>query len=147
MSVFFANIVWILHMLLILFILIVPFMPNVTWPILVLHVTSIFSLMVHWSFNDDSCFLTLVECSLRGVDTKESFMHSIVSPVYKISDESLQTIVYRLTPILAMISILRLFYSYDIIKRDLGIFKRQLFNEINYGDNSDGFFYEIDNSN
>jgi len=44
-------------------------------------------LMLHWILNDDTCALTALECKLRGLeDCSESFVHKIVSPIYKITD-------------------------------------------------------------
>lgn len=45
------------------------------------------SLLVHWFFNDDTCFLTLVESRLSGKPISEGFIYSIVSPVYKFPDQ------------------------------------------------------------
>lgn len=44
-------------------------------------------LMLHWILNDDTCALTALECKLRGLeDCGESFVHRVVSPIYKITD-------------------------------------------------------------
>ncbi len=54
---------------------------------LVLHALVTPFLWVHWALNDDTCFLTLVEKRLRGLqDNSDSFMHRLVSPIYNIRD-------------------------------------------------------------
>lgn len=38
----------------------------------------------HWAMNDDTCCLTLLEMKLRGAKScKDSFVFSVVSPLYK----------------------------------------------------------------
>jgi len=105
--------------LLVLFIVIIPFIPNIPWTFLVLHVTTVFTLVVHWYMNNDACFLTLLETKLRGVDKVESFMHSIVSPVYKIEDNELKSLVSNITPLLGIVSLIRIYKNWDVISQDL----------------------------
>jgi hypothetical protein len=108
-----------LHLCLVLFVIIVPFLPRVEWTILVLHVSTVMTLLVHWLLNNDGCFLTMVESRIRGINESESFMHSIVSPVYKISDVELRELVSNITPLLGLVSLTRLFRDMDLIKSDL----------------------------
>jgi len=114
-----AGCISVLHVLLIIFIIVVPFYPRADWMLLVLHVSSVMTLVVHWMLNNDGCFLTLVESRLRGIDDTESFMHRIVSPVYKIDDLELKSLVSNITPLLGLVSLLRLIRSRDVIKSDL----------------------------
>lgn len=79
-----ANLCWLLHILFVLWVLIVPFTGNE--PMLVLHLIIMPFLWFHWWLNEDTCALTLMECHFRGVKSKDSFFHNLVSPVYKIRD-------------------------------------------------------------
>ena len=110
-----TTLIRILHVLFILFMLITPFVPNISWFLVLLHATTALSLLIHWYFNNDTCFLTLVEQKIRGVANTESFMHSLVSPVYKISDECIRSIVWCITPILGYVSFSRLIDNKDLV--------------------------------
>ena len=57
--------------------------------LLLLYLATLISLQLHWYTNNDVCFLTLLERILLGKTNEESFMHQIVSPIYKIPDKSL----------------------------------------------------------
>ena len=87
-SAWLANVVWVLHLLFLLWVVIVPFTSNE--PMLVLHLVVMPFLWVHWLMNDDTCALTLMERHLRGVPSEESFFHKLVSPVYKIRDSQVR---------------------------------------------------------
>ena len=55
-------------------------------------------LMLHWLLNNDTCALTTIECALRGLDDcSDSFVHKIVSPIYKISDSTARAIAWTFT--------------------------------------------------
>lgn len=91
-SVFLANVIWVLHIILVLWIVITPFTNNE--PMLVLHVMVIPFLAMHWITGNDTCALTLMERYLRGCDSKDSFFHNLVSPVYKIDDKVIGNIAW-----------------------------------------------------
>jgi len=122
-----ADIVRLTHFGLVLFMIVTPFIPNVHWTILSIHVTFAASLMFHWYLNEDACFLTLLECSLRGIPMRNSFMHSIVNPVYKIQDKELRTISHLVTPLLALISLYRIMLQWAKLRMELGIVLALLF--------------------
>lgn len=118
-SNFLADIVRFLHICLILFIIVVPFWKGSSWALLCLHAMACMTLIAHWIMNEDTCFLTLVECFFRGVQPDKSFMHSLVSPVYKIEDEELKRWVMRITPLLAITSLSRIYWNWDDVRRDI----------------------------
>ncbi len=118
-------VVQLLHVTLVLFVLFVPFSPNLNWHWYVLHFTTVASLLVHWLYNDDTCFLTLVESSLTGTKVKNTFIHSIVSPIYKISDLHVRTTTTYLTIILGLMSLVRIFKQWFQIKIDISKLKQQ----------------------
>lgn len=123
----YAELVKIMHIALVVFITSIPFIKNIKWPLLLLHSTGVLTLMTHWITNQDACFLTLLECTLRGLTPDEctatSFMSQLVSPVYKIEDSSLRTLVMYVTPALGLISFTRLTKLWPEIKRELKEFK------------------------
>lgn len=43
-------------------------------------------LFFHWSVNDDTCALTQAEMHLTGQKKEETFIHRVVSPIYKMDD-------------------------------------------------------------
>lgn len=85
-----AGLVSALHLAFVVFMTWAPFSGNRM--ALVMHLVVTPLLWLHWALNDDSCALTLLETKLRGVDSSESFMHSLVSPVYKVRDADMRTV-------------------------------------------------------
>lgn len=114
-----ANIVKIIHILFTLFVILTPFIKNIIWLILLLHVVVVISLIFHWITNQDVCFLTWLECYIKGIPSQDSFIHSLVSPVYKIENDQLKTLCYIITPLLGLISMSRLYTNLYIIKTDI----------------------------
>lgn len=109
-----ANIIKALHIFIILFMIIAPFTGKpYLW---LLHIVFGLSLLVHWSLKNDLCCLTLLEGQLRGIHTKETFIHSLVSPIYSIDDSNLSVICYRSTILLMLLSSYRLFNNEYFIK-------------------------------
>lgn len=94
-----ANIIWVLHMLLLVWVVVTPFTRNE--PMLVLHLIMMPFLWFHWILNDDTCALTLIETKLRGLDPSEchqkSFFFNLVSPVYKIQDADARKVAWILS--------------------------------------------------
>ena len=93
-----------LHILFIVYLIVYPFLQPANWCKTkieenlhhLLYMTVCFSLLVHWYFNDDTCFLTLVEAKLRGKEISDGFIYSIVSPVYKFPQKNLTKLSYTL---------------------------------------------------
>ncbi len=86
------------HLLLVSFTLIAPFTNRPG--ILLLHISYTMSLLVHWYFNNNTCCLTLLESSITGKDSSNTFMHTLISPMYNISESNLSTIVWIITVLL-----------------------------------------------
>ena len=114
-----SSFIKIIHVGVVLFIVVVPFLKKIQWTVALLHVTSVVSLLVHWYVDEDTCFLTLLESMLLGIDTKTSFMHRLVSPIYKIQDKDLKRLVWIVTPILGLITLTRLYNARNLIKREI----------------------------
>lgn len=79
-----------LHVAFVAFVVLAPFSNDPR--ALVLHVLMLPLVWVHWVLNDDSCVLTILEQRLRGVTTKTSFFHALVSPVYSPPDASVRRV-------------------------------------------------------
>jgi hypothetical protein len=118
-----ADFVRLLHILLVLFVLFGS--ASNSYGILTLHVAVCISLLVHWVANSDTCSLTLLESKLRGVNTQETFMHSIVSPVYKIESSTLSRLSYFATILVLVISLRKLYMSEEFTTAFVSLLKLQ----------------------
>ena len=114
-----ANLVRLIHIFVIAFVILTPFIPKMHWCVLTIHIVGCISLLFHWYLQEDACILTIIECSLRGVPITDSFMYSLVNPVYKIKDETVRLIAAVGTPILALISMYRVCMMMDVVKADI----------------------------
>jgi len=108
MSELLANVVFIFHCFVILFIVLTPFLIDIP-AILILHITSAASLLIHWHTNSDVCSLTVLEGYLRGTNRTDTFTHKFIGPLYNINTSDWSTIVHRITYILMFISIYKLY--------------------------------------
>ena len=103
MKTLLANIIFTLHLCLIIFILVTPFYTDKII-VLTLHIISVISLILHWKLNDDVCILTLIEGYLRNVNYKDGFIHQFVGPVYNHNSD----LSHKMCLILILISIIQL---------------------------------------
>jgi len=103
---FLANLIFIFHILVVLFVIIVPFTDSPAF--LILHVVFCFCLLVHWFTNSDNCSLTLLESKLRGKEVCETFTYQFIAPIYNISQKEFNEVVKIVTIILMCISIYKL---------------------------------------
>ena len=80
-----ANIIRFLHVLLLVFLLLIPFSNDKY--LLKLHLLLIPFLMIHWITNNDTCALTEIEKYLRGTSNGyQTFIGSLVGPVFKLKN-------------------------------------------------------------
>jgi len=86
-----ANIIAILHLLVILFVTTVPFATDNPF-ILMYYCFIVFFIMLHWHYNNDTCVLTLIEAKLRGKKDNDTFMGRLIKPIYNISSKEIQYI-------------------------------------------------------
>lgn len=102
-----ANIIFLFHTMIILFVLFAPFI-NIP-SILILHITFCICLLLHWYQNSNVCSLTLLEAKLRNIDhPSKSFTHQFIAPMYDISNTEWSKICYIVTIIVMSISIYNL---------------------------------------
>jgi hypothetical protein len=108
-NIFLANLVFLFHTIVVLFVLTAPF-SNIP-ALLILHITFSISLILHWWFNSNECSLTYIEAKLRGLDKTQSFTHQFVAPMYEISSTEWSKICYIITILLLCVSIYYLYNS------------------------------------
>jgi hypothetical protein len=83
-----ANVVFLVHVAVILFFIAAPFTNSPT--VWVLAAVSGIFVMSHWKMDadgKDTCCLTVCERWLRGCDSTDSFFHNIMSPIYLAVDK------------------------------------------------------------
>jgi hypothetical protein len=78
------NIIFILHTILFIAAVVIPFTNNKD--LLGLYSLTIPFLMFHWVMNDDTCALTQIEMYVTGNDKEGTFFGRLISPVYSLSD-------------------------------------------------------------
>jgi hypothetical protein len=101
-----ASVVALAHAAFLVFMIAAPF--GSCRQALVLHALVTPFLWVHWALSDDTCFLTLVEKRLRGLqDNSESFMHRLVSPIYNIRDADVRTMSWAASLVLWLVTLSR----------------------------------------
>ena len=106
---FLADLIFVAHLLFILFIVVAPFMDN---PLIhILHVTAVITLLVHWFLSSDVCCLSLLESKLRNIEYTDSFINKIVSPVYQMNGS---TEIYIGVILLGLISIKKIHDSEEL---------------------------------
>ena len=101
-----ADIIKILHFLLVCIIIYLPFAKDKKYVVMYLLLSPF--LFWHWSINDDTCALTEMEYRLRGIEKKESFFHKLISPVYKMEETSVNKLAKTIMLILMYIAMYRL---------------------------------------
>ena len=104
-----ADIVKVIHILIITFVLVTPFYtdkPN----ILSFHICICIGLLMHWFANSDGCVLTLLEAKLRGKHESKTFIHSVLSPLFSIDDTQIKGLTKVVTIILMVLSINKLYH-------------------------------------
>ena len=105
-----ADIIFVFHCIIILFVLFAPF-TNIP-ALLILHITFAISLMVHWIANSNVCSLSVLEAHLRGIDIREdTFSHKFIAPIYDISATEWCNIVWVITIVVLCISIYKLYHN------------------------------------
>ena len=112
------KIITLLHILLIIFIVIVPFVGSNY--LLLLHAIFVPFMVLHWIINDNTCALTLVEKKLRekiygNVDEEDCITCRLIEPVYDFRKnyKTFTVIIYTVTILLWLMSTGKLIYRYN----------------------------------
>lgn len=99
-----SMVIRIIHILFIAWMIYAPFSGIDTF--IVFHAIISPFLMLHWIVHHDGCILTVLEKYARGLEhDTESFIHSIVAPVYVIDDAVLKRVVFACTLVLWGVSL------------------------------------------
>lgn len=80
-----------LHLLVVLFVLIGPFVIYSKIG-LQFYIAMIGFIMIHWVLLNDTCCLTLVEQFLTGRKSEDTFIGKIVKPVYNVTNKQINII-------------------------------------------------------
>ena len=84
-----ALFVKIIHLLFVLYVIIAPFSGKCE--VITMHAIIVPFLFLHWLTNNDTCALTEIEKFLCNKnDNEETFIGSIVSPVYKVDSNDIK---------------------------------------------------------
>ena len=75
-NIILANIIFVFHIIIILFILIAPFTNKIA--LLILHIVFSLCLLLHWHLNSNVCSLSILESHLRGLDYTNTFSHQFI---------------------------------------------------------------------
>lgn len=110
-----ANVVFVAHAALVLFVLLVPLLPAPK-QLRVVHFWCTTSILVHWHAGSTVCALTMLEDWLRGLPVDpftpaphRSFLHRLIEPVYtEVSDGAVRTTVRAATWALWALNLARL---------------------------------------
>lgn len=106
-----ANLIYVLHLLLLVFVCVGPFVSDKL--ILMLYIMSVPFIQLHWVTNNDTCALTVAECALRGVQPTDSFFHKLVSPVYKLNAKTESIMLWIVSFALWLIAVHRYYKLYE----------------------------------
>lgn len=108
------GLITIIHTCLVLFILLPVFVSSMPIPLLILHPIICAAILLHWKLNNDVCALTMLERIARGgIDKSQSFIHSLVSPVYNYNYNNESIILTYLLITIMLWSLIQLFRRRD----------------------------------
>ena len=89
-------------------VLVVLTFSNKLW-LLILNMTCLFSLLVHWYLNLDVCVLSVIESKLRNIPISSTIFNKIVKPIYNISERTYSNIMWTMTILLFNITLYKIF--------------------------------------
>lgn len=119
MNQFILNIILFIHICVVLFVIVVPFM-NSNY-LLLMHSIIVPFIILHWIVNDNTCALSLIEKQIRkkmnngiSVDENDCFTCRIINPIYdfKSNYEQFSKFIYFITTVLWLISSSKLYTKY-----------------------------------
>ena len=112
-----SNIIWIIHLCIVIFVLLLPFAKSPYF--LLLHTVFVPFLILHWMTNNNTCVLTTAEKYFRDVKTKKEeedcFTCRLINPMFDFRKNHINqsTFIYVITIGLWLISSGRLFSKYN----------------------------------
>ena len=87
------TIIQLIHSLLILYIILVPWINR---PQQLFVVQILLTIVFRWITNQDACFLTYLESAVSNKNVDEGFIYRIVSPVFKVHESKFNKLLYFL---------------------------------------------------
>lgn len=118
MNIILLRLISIIHVLLLLFVVIIPFINSNYF--LLIHFIIVPFIILHWVCNENTCFLTLVEKYLRlktygYVDPDDCLTCRLIEPVYdfKKNYKQFTIFIYVVTITLWIITTYRLYRKYQ----------------------------------
>jgi len=107
-----------IHIIYILFVFLTPFL-NSNY-LLLLHVTMLPFMMLHWACNNNACFLTMVEKKIRKIiygkkyDEKDCITCGIFHPIYDFNknNKAYSKTIYIVVLLLWFVSLAKIFSRY-----------------------------------
>ena len=108
-----ANIIKLIHILIIAFVFICPFIRKCHISIDLIYLMFIPFILIHWVFNNDDCALTVLENYFRGnnifdKNLKKNFMYNIVHPLFKLPILLNSQMIYVIIIILYIIKVVNI---------------------------------------
>lgn len=111
------ELITLLHFIVILFVVLVPFSSSKN--LLILHFIIVPFIALHWVFNNNACCLTLLEKSImehasgKKVKMNECMTYKLIAPIYDFNDNNkeFEMFTYSVTLILWMITGYKLYYE------------------------------------
>ena len=114
------DIIWILHIFIVMFVIVTPFYGDNY--LLLLHSICVPFLVLHWVMNENTCALTVIEHKIReqifgknsDVIYENNFMARLIEPVYDFrkNNKHLTYILYFSATFLWLISVYRLYTNW-----------------------------------
>lgn len=87
MSTFLADFIFVLHVLIFMFVVTVPFIGSDM--LLLLNLVFMIGIIVHWICNNNICVLTVIEKAIRGTpDDTQTFFGKLFGGVYSFGKDS-----------------------------------------------------------
>lgn len=103
----YADILLLIHIIMMVVLVVLTF-SNKLW-LLILNMTCLFSLLVHWYLNLDVCVLSVIESKLRNIPISSTIFNKIVKPIYNISERTYSNIMWTMTILLFNITLYKIF--------------------------------------
>lgn len=113
------NIIWLCHLLVVCFVVGIPFFGN--YYFLFLHSIIVPFIMFHWYVNDNTCVLSLMELHIRknmgqeNVEEKDCFTCQLINPVYdfRANYSEWTALIYTITIFLWYVSLCKLYDGFN----------------------------------
>jgi hypothetical protein len=102
-----TSLVKLIHISLIAFIVLTPFLTN-NRTILLVHLQILFYIVFTWLFNKGQCGLTQFEKYLTGRSEEDGFIYSIVKPIIDVKEHRFNQIIFLCVMMLGALSMYKL---------------------------------------